>query len=337
MKKNNYSKFTPIIKETLNSGESYPYNIYRQVDERIFSILLKKETPFYSSCECFCVDEVDSDFYIKTEDKVKYYTHIQQHISKILDNDRINLDIKASLIKEIASVTMNDLFQSDVNSENLSKINTLVNNSIRLILTDKNAMYSMLKVTSFDYYTYTHCIDVATYALGFGSYLQLELDELNLLGKAAMLHDIGKKKISYDIITKNGKLTDEEFEIIKQHPTFSVDILKQSGEENEILLQLIEQHHEKCDGTGYPKGLNKEEIHYLSKIIGVCDVFNALTTRRTYKDRMSSFDAFKIMCTEMNTHLCPNTLRRFINFMGCNFNETQNHFLIPNTKEEYAE
>lgn len=337
MREKNYSKFTPIIKETLKNGESYPYNIYRQVDEKIFSILLKKNTPFYKSCECFLLDEIESSIYIKTEDKFKYHHHIQQHISEILDDDRINVDIKASLIKEIASVTMDDLFKSDVNSKNLSKINTLVNNSIRLILTDKNAMYSMLKVTSYDYYTYTHCIDVATYALGFGSYLQLELDDLNTLGKAAMLHDIGKKNIPYEIITKNDKLTHEEFEIIKQHPTYSVNILRKCGETNETMLQLIEQHHEKCDGTGYPKGLNEKNINQLSKIIAVCDVFNALTTRRTYKDRMTSFDAFKIMCTEMNTHLCAATLKQFINFMGCNYEENKNAFLIPQEEVNYAE
>lgn len=328
MEKSHYSTFTPIAKETLKNGEKYPYNIYRQVDEKIFSILLQKGTPFSISNQCFIVDEIDSNFYIKSDDKLKYYAFIQHHITDILDDDKINMDVKASLIKEIASVTMSELFNSDVNSENLSKINTLVNNSIKLMLTDRNAMYSMLKVTSFDYYTYTHCIDVATYALGFGSYLQLELDDLNTLGKAAMLHDIGKKNIPYEIITKNGKLTDEEFEIIKQHPTYSVEVLTQNGETNAQMLQLIEQHHEKCDGTGYPNGLKEKKIHKLAKVIAVCDVFNALTTRRTYKDRMTSFDAFKIMCTQMSHHLCTETLKQFITFMGCHYKEQQGGTLL---------
>jgi HD-GYP domain-containing protein (c-di-GMP phosphodiesterase class II) len=314
---NTYTIFTPIVKETLQKGESYPYNIYRQVDEKIFSILLKKNEIFDTSPQCFVVDENISNLFIKSTDKHKYQIYIQKHISDILDNQTISLDAKASLIKEIASVTMYDLFQSDVNSENLLKINTLVNNSIKLILTDKNAMYSMLKVTTYDYYTYTHCIDVATYALGFGSYLQLELDDLNTLGKAAMLHDLGKKNIPYEIITKNDKLTTDEYELIKGHPLYSVELLQQTGETNQKLLTLIAQHHEKCDGTGYPYGLKEEQIDTLAKIIAVCDVFNALTTQRTYKNRMSSYDAFKIMCNEMSHHLCKKTLKHFIGFMGC--------------------
>lgn len=314
---NSYAIFTPIVKETLQKGESYPYNIYRQTDEKIFSILLKKNEVFSISPQCFIIDENISNLYIKSIDKPKYQTYIQKHISNILENQMVPLDAKASLIKEIAAATMYDLFQSDVNSENLLKINTLVNNSIKLILTDKNAMYSMLKVTSYDYYTYTHCIDVATYALGFGCYLQLELDDLNTLGKAAMLHDLGKKNIPYEIITKNDKLTTQEYELIKEHPLHSVELLKQTGETNQKLLTLIAQHHEKCDGTGYPHQLQEKEIEDLAKIISVCDVFNALTTQRTYKNRMSSYDAFTIMCNEMNQHLCKKTLINFINFMGC--------------------
>jgi putative nucleotidyltransferase with HDIG domain len=317
MQKDNISHFTPIVKEVLKQGKCYPYNIYRQIDEKIFSILLNKNEIFTKSTECFFVDENIAKLYIKSEDKNQYYDYLQKHISDFLNNDKINIDIKASLIKEIASETMNDLFQSDVNCENLLKIDSVVNNSISLILNDKNAMYSMLKVTSYDYYTYTHCIDVATYAIGFGSFLNLRKEEIELLGKAAMLHDLGKKSIPHKIITKKGTLTKEEFEIVKQHPSLSVKILKENNEKNSRLLSLIEQHHEKCDGTGYPKGLKENQIDYLAKIIAVCDVFNALTTRRTYKERMSSFNTFKIMCSEMNTHLCKDTLKKFIGFMGC--------------------
>jgi putative nucleotidyltransferase with HDIG domain len=173
-------------------------------------------------------------------------------------------------------------------------------------------------VTSYDYYTYTHSIDVAAYAIGFGVYLGLEEDKINVLGKAAMLHDIGKKNISHEIITKNGRLTFEEFEIVKQHPVLSVKILKDLGEENNDLLEIILQHHEKCDGTGYPRGLKNEQIHDLAKIVSICDIFNALTTRRTYKDRMSSFDAFAIMYQTMKHQLCPTFLRKFVKFMGYN-------------------
>lgn len=310
-------KFVLIPKESLKSGQSYPYNIYRKTDEKIFDLLLKKSEIFNKSIQCFFLDEKQTKIYIMEEDKDLYHEYIQKHITDILNDEQINLDIKSSLIKDIASETMYDLFESEVNSKNLQKVDKILDNSIQLILSDKNAMYSMLKVTSYDYYTYTHCVDVATYAIGFGSYLKLDKQELAILGKAAMLHDIGKKLIPYTIIGKKAKLTHEEFEMVKEHPQLSVKVLQECGETDERLIKLVLQHHEKCDGSGYPFGLVEDEIEYLAQIIAVCDVFNALTTRRTYKNRMPSFEAFKIMC-EMKGHLSNSLLKKFINFMGCN-------------------
>ena len=107
---------------------------------------------------------------------------------------------------------------------------------------------------------------------GFGSYLNLDKQELAILGKAAMLHDIGKKLIPYTIIGKKEKLTHEEFEMVKEHPQLSVKVLRECGETDERLIKLVLQHHEKCDGSGYPFGLVEDEIEYLAQIIAVCDV-----------------------------------------------------------------
>lgn len=309
-------KFTPISKDILKQGEQYPFNIYKEIEEKVFLVLLKKDDFFIKSKECFLVDENISTLYIKSEDKKLYLSYIQNHINIILDDPSVNLDTKASFINQIASATMNELFESEVTSENIVQVDSLIDNSVHLILKDNKAMYSMLKVTSYDYYTYTHCIDVAAYAIGFGVYLGLEEQQLITLGKAAMLHDIGKKYIDHNIITKNGSLTYEEFEIVKQHPQLSVTLLKGIGETDDTLLTIIEQHHEKIDGSGYPYGLKSQQIHDLAKIVAICDIFNALTTRRTYKDRMSSFYAFNIMFSEMKNQLCPTYLKKFVKFMG---------------------
>lgn len=309
------SKFIPIAKETLKSKEQYPYNIYRKVDEQIFSLLLPKNKPFEKCSQYFSIEQNNARFYIKNEDKISYQTYIQIHIKELLEDSEISIDSKSKLLKEIATDTINELFESEVTSKNLSKVNTLINSKVELLLKEENAMDAMLKVTSYDYYTYTHSIDVAIYAIGFGAYLKLTKEELILLGKAAILHDIGKKFIPHDIITKDGKLTQKEFSLVQKHPTFGVKILKKNGENNETLLEVIEQHHEKCDGSGYPKGLKTDEINKLAKVISICDIFNALTTQRTYKNRMTSFEAFKIM-NDMKNQLCTSTLKSFIYFMG---------------------
>lgn len=307
-------KFTPISHDLLKQEEHYPFNIYKEIEEKIFVCILPKHTPLTN--ELFSKETENSRFFIKAEDKLLYQIYLKDNISTLLNDPNIHLDTKASFINQIATKAMNILFESEINKEHITQIDTIIDNSIQLILQDNKAMYSMLKVTSYDYYTYTHCIDVAAYAIGFGVFLGLNEQELTILGKAAMLHDIGKKEIDHEIITKNGTLTFEEFEIVKQHPQLSVKILKELGETDETLLKIIEQHHEKCDGSGYPYGLKEPQIHDLSKIVAICDIFNALTTRRTYKERMNSFFAFNIMFNEMKNKLSTSYLKKFILFMG---------------------
>lgn len=307
-------KFTLISPDLLKKEEHYPFNIYKEIEEKVFVCILPKHTLL--SQEFFSNEVVNTKLFIKAEDKLLYQIYLQDNISTLLDDPLIHLDTKASFINQIAAETMNTLFESEINSEHITQIDSIIDNSIQLILKDNKAMYSMLKVTSYDYYTYTHCIDVAAYAIGFGVFLGLKEHELTVLGKAAMLHDIGKKEIDHKIIAKNGTLTFEEFEIIKKHPQLSVKILRELGETDEMLLEIIEQHHEKCDGSGYPYGLIEPEIHDLSKIVAICDIFNALTTRRTYKERMNSFFAFNIMFDEMKNKLSASYLKKFILFMG---------------------
>jgi putative nucleotidyltransferase with HDIG domain len=309
-------KFTPISKDILKEAEHFNFNIYTEVEDKVFSVLLKKNEPFNSTTHTFLTSKNDSNVFIKAEDKKLYQEYIEKNITAIIDDPAINLDTKASFINQIASVAMNDLFENEISTENIVHVNSIIDNSIHLILNDNKAMYSMLKVTSYDYYTYTHCIDVAAYAIGFGVFLGLNEYELSILGKAAMFHDIGKKEIDHNIIAKNGSLTYEEFEIVKKHPQLSVKILQELGENDETLLEIIEQHHEKIDGTGYPYGLKDKEIHDFAKIVAICDIFNALTTRRTYKDRMSTFYTFNIMFNEMKNKLCPKYLKKFVKFMG---------------------
>lgn len=139
-------KFTPISKDILKQGEQYPFNIYKEIEEKVFLVLLKKDDLFIKSKECFLVDENISTLYIKSEDKKLYLSYIQNHINIILDDPSVNLDTKASFINQIASATMNELFESEVTSENIVQVDSLIDNSVHLILKDNKAMYSMLKL-----------------------------------------------------------------------------------------------------------------------------------------------------------------------------------------------
>jgi HD-GYP domain-containing protein (c-di-GMP phosphodiesterase class II) len=132
---------------------------------------------------------------------------------------------------------------------------------------------------------------------------------------AAVLHDLGKSKIDYEIINKNGKLSDEEFAHMKCHPAFGHEIALKLGIDDERILSGIRHHHEKIQGGGYPDNLKGEQISYFARIIGVCDVFDALSTKRSYKDPMSSFESLLLMKQQMSEHLDMDIVNAFIKML----------------------
>ncbi len=136
---------------------------------------------------------------------------------------------------------------------------------------------------AYDEYTYHHSLSVTVIAIGLGLKMGLSDSEVRRLGISAILHDIGKMSIPHEIINKPGRLTPEEFSLVKQHSSFSGEYLdKNSLDDPEIRLSIL-SHHEKVDGTGYPNGLKGDEIPFYAKIISVADVYDALTSHRPYR------------------------------------------------------
>ena len=150
-----------------------------------------------------------------------------------------------------------------------------------------------------DEYTHGHSFRVAKFAVAIARQLSLHGKELNDLEIAAYMHDLGKIGISELILGKPGKLTAEEFGHIQQHPVFTDRILEPIHLANHIIQGAI-QHHERLDGTGYPMGLVGEEISLFGRIIAVADVFDALTSKRPYRDAMPVETALKMLCDEVD-------------------------------------
>lgn len=162
--------------------------------------------------------------------------------------------------------------------------------------------------------TYMHTERVCLYALKLGRALNLSKKNLMLLKQAALLHDIGKLGIPDSILNKPDRLTDSEFEIIKNHPQKGYDILKGS-KELEPIAKLILCHHEKYDGSGYPNGLAGDEIPYLSKIITIADSFDVITSKRPYKTPSSIETAAEELRKCKWSHFDGNMVDVFINIL----------------------
>lgn len=174
-------------------------------------------------------------------------------------------------------------------------LNFLVDDLLDAILNSEEVLTILSDAYLYDEYIYQHSFQVTMYALAIGRELGYNANELRMIGLGAMLHDIGKMMISTEVLQKPGRLSDEEFEEVKQHARFGFDILRSLHSISLIVAHCAFQHHERLDGSGYPRGLVDFEIHPYAKVIAVADVFDAMTTTRVYRTKMLPAKALQII------------------------------------------
>ena len=177
---------------------------------------------------------------------------------------------------------------------------------------DLNDMIHIFDLKSHDEYTYHHSISVALLSVATGQSLGFDLRQSMNLGRSALLHDIGKQFIPASIINKRGKLTKEEFAEMMSHPSYGASNLKAKGIGGTGLLSGILFHHEKINGSGYPKGLAGNEIPISAKIVAVADVFDALTSYRSYRNPMTPTAAYEVILNEVGTSFDYSIVEAFI-------------------------
>lgn len=167
---------------------------------------------------------------------------------------------------------------------NITKIKEIILEMIDQILKSPEIVYNLNEINHHDKYTYMHSVNVSILALMTGSVMGLDHKNLELLGISALMHDIGKTSIDATLLNKPGKLEDHEYQIIKEHASKGYEILKDSFKQSYLPAHVALQHHERVDGSGYPKGLNGGKIHNFAKIVAVADVFDAITSNRVYQN-----------------------------------------------------
>ena len=153
------------------------------------------------------------------------------------------------------------------------------------------------RVRRYDDLTYIHSLNVAILCHEFANWMHMPEEEQDILTLAGLLHDVGKMGIPGKIIKKAGSLTDEEYELIKQHPQKGYDFLKKHPLDERIMNAAL-MHHERCDGTGYPNGLKADEIDDFAKIVAIADYYDALTSARVYREPHCPFEVFRMLQQE---------------------------------------
>ena len=229
----------------------------------------------------------------------------------IVVDSYIDDSLRAKSLKKVKDVYYEfKMSTGKINTETMRQLSSIVNDLITELLYKDDLSYNIIDFKNYDNYTYQHCLNVAILSISTGISLGLGENMLHDVGMAGLLHDIGKMMIPIEILNKPSKLTEDEFEIMKTHPDNAVNQLK--GMVSYNILSGIQSHHEKLDGTGYPNGLKGNSIHQLAKILSVCDVYDALTSDRSY--RMTAFpsEVIEYIMGCADTHFDYETLKSFL-------------------------
>ena len=183
------------------------------------------------------------------------------------------------------------------------------------VLRHPNALISLARLKSADEYTYMHSVAVCALMIALARQLGFETMQVREAGLAGLLHDIGKMAIPSDILNKPSKLTDSEFATMRDHPRAGAHMLIESKQVSALVLDVCLHHHEKMDGSGYPHGLAGEQISLYARMGAVCDVYDAITSDRSYRKGWDPGEAVRKMA-EWKGHFDPQVFQAFVKAVG---------------------
>ena len=222
---------------------------------------------------------------------------------------KIHTKAKEAVVSIFSDVRMGNALQLDSAVSLVDVIN-------QSIARNPSALISLSRLKNADNYTYLHSVAVCVLMIALGRQLELEHEMLKQAGIAGLLHDIGKVFIPNEVLNKPGKLTDEEFNIVKAHPLKGWGFLKDSNEVNDLILDVCRHHHERVDGMGYPDKLSGEALTLFARMGAVCDVYDAITSNRCYKKGWEPAESIRKMAEWKNGHFDEVIFHAFVKTVG---------------------
>jgi putative nucleotidyltransferase with HDIG domain len=311
------SNFFPIRVASLRIDTVADFDLFIQSQPGQPLVLYReKNLPFTDDHKRRLKENAVTQLYVSGNQAAQYRRYVETNLKSILADDEIPLPERSEVLYTSAIQVARDVLAEPRAGDMLPRSKQMVENTVWFLFNQAKAFQNLLKVTSFDYYTYTHSVNVLVFSIGLARQMGYKDTSVFDFGHGALLHDIGKCMIDPAILNFPGKLSPEQWEQIKLHPVYGYNILTEQGVRDDVLLDVTRHHHEKLTGTGYPDGLKGLEISVFARISAVADTFDALTTRRVYKDALASFEALKLMKTEMAAELDAGVFQNFVGMLG---------------------
>jgi len=274
--------YLPISTATLYVATVLDFDLYVQHDGRGFAELYReREYPLTpEDLEKLRESGVDH-LYIRVQDKESYGKYLRENV---LHDAAVPFSSRMRALREVARVAFEDALRAGNCDQMVSSAGGFGRDLAGMLADQTPAFLELFKTLDHDYYTFTHTCNVSTYCAVIAVRMaKFDAVEIAQIAAGGILHDIGKRHIPLHILNKTGKLTPDEWEVVRQHPVTGYRELCGRDDLTAGQLMMVYQHHERLDGSGYPAGVTTEEIHPWAKICAVADVFDAMTCKRSYR------------------------------------------------------
>lgn len=311
-------RFIPIRLASLRVDSVTDFDIFIRVNTELEPVLYRERNLSFSeeARERLIETGVESLFIDKSQEK-EYRRYVENNLSSLLADPAVEPTAKSEMLYYSARGLMEDVMADPRSGEMVPRSRAFVANTCDFLVSERRAFQHLLRVTSYDYYTYTHSVNVFVFSVSLAQRAGFTDPKLlKEFGEGALLHDIGKSMIDPEIVNCRGRLDAAQWEEMKKHPGYGYDILLEQGVTSPLVLGVVRNHHEKIRGGGYPDGLSGKDIPPLTRICTIADIFDALTTKRSYKIALNSFPALDLMMKEMSADLDPEYFRTFVGMMG---------------------
>ncbi len=187
---------------------------------------------------------------------------------------------------------------------------------VESIMRNPDALVSLAQIKGYDEYTYVHSVNVSIFSTSLAHSMGYDSESLLQIGIGGILHDIGKMQVPDYILNKPGKLTNAEYGVMKKHPVYGLEMVKQRNTISELSKSVIIEHHERYDGTGYPRGLKGDQIREMGLIAAVADVYDAITTDRVYRSAWTPQKALGIIFKGCDREFSRRIVELFTRHLG---------------------
>jgi putative nucleotidyltransferase with HDIG domain len=308
------SDYIPVSVSTLQPSESANINLYQREAHHSE----KDNVNFVLYCaEGQPIVQADLDrlhkrgvhrLFIESGARELFQNYLRDLIAPDANEPEPSVAVRMGALNEVVRDVLETEFREGDADRTVNEAERLGSITADIVCHDEFAADDMFRVLHHDYATFTHSANVAFYTGLLAAKLGYERDDVQLMTTAGLLHDLGKLGINEKILCKPGRLSEEEFDVIRSHPALGFEQLNQREDLSEGQLMIVYQHHERLDGGGYPVGVVESEIHPWAKICSVVDVYEALTSYRPYRSPMPRKTVFQIMEQDSGKSFDPEVL-----------------------------